>query len=236
MAPSGASAGRSGTSSIGSAVNIVQPASIPASMSAIDLRWSASAPNPSRQPAASAPNVAASRTSWNDRPVRASSRADCWANTGKMPGLARNAAAWPGVAIPIRSPPPAEVAPPTSRGRSHGTSLRSAAAFPRSGLPVISVPPPSSIVSPAIPPGNGVPFGAQARTCQPSSAARIPTAPASTEKKDSSIAPACRSVPIAPPAPAPPRSAGLPAATATAPGPRRGPGRGGGSSCGPRRP
>ena len=113
-------------------------------MSAVVLRWSASAPVPSRQPSANMPQVASSITSIGVRPVRVISRIDCCGKIGAIaakPPTARTARTWPGVARPRRSPRPAEVRVPSGRGRSHSRCRRSAAAFFGEAGPTRTVPP-----------------------------------------------------------------------------------------------
>ncbi len=116
-----------------------------------------------------------------------------------MPGLARNAATWPGVAIPSRSPTPAEVAvadqprpeprdEAAQRGRVGVIGLaddeRPAAELGRSGRPARSV--------------RGAPVGAQASTCQPLLARPNPDrAAVDSARSIRSSAPACRSAPSA---------------------------------------
>src|SRR5690606_22308640 len=170
LARSSAASARSAASSTcspGSTVKSVKPAARQARTSSAVFWWSASAPTGRRHPAAKAPQVASSTTSWGARRVRVISRIDCCANTGAtMPAapVRSRASAWPGVARPSRSPKPALVARPSGTGRRFGSSARRAAALP-------GVVPPTSSLRPS-PPSATVP-SKRSRTGSPGRASTI---------------------------------------------------------------
>ncbi len=125
-----------------------KPAARVTSISAVDLRWSASAPKPSRKPSSNTPQSASSMTCSAVRCVRVISRMDCCARTGLTP-LPRTARMWPGVARPSRSPMPMLRQSPRHCGFRYGSAAASAEAFARSRAQSLSrAPCAASAVSP----------------------------------------------------------------------------------------